>query len=327
MKIKFEDQNLYEMIFLSRKAKSADLNKIHSYLSIKYGISLEKGKYYSSNGKIIWDPEKHKEFKYRPTGLGRDDGNELYQKQSSNQADLFLTIGKNAIERTNVENHAVFDNNQFVIWSDDNKELSLKNDGDFDILQKNWEINFIGNKVPTKDYTIRILKETVNPDSLPIAYWMFLKKTDGSIQKIQGTEAEKYIVFNKVDFLNEFDSSDTAHFTFAISPLKNPKTESSGQNQNSGSRLPVSSGDLSLNLTKINLYPNPVKKGQIFTVTFPSMEGLGISIYDGAGRLVKLDNIDRKSTHYTGQLDVQSAYIINLIQDKKIIKTFKLIVD
>ncbi|MFP8895410.1 MULTISPECIES: T9SS type A sorting domain-containing protein [Chryseobacterium] len=327
LKIKFEDQNLYEMIFLSRKAKSADLNKIHSYLSIKYGISLEKGKYYSSNGKIIWDPEKHKEFKYRPTGLGRDDGNELYQKQSSNQADLFLTIGKNAIERTNVENHAVFDNNQFVIWSDDNKELSLKNDGDFDILQKNWEINFIGNKVPTKDYTIRILKETVNPDSLPIAYWMFLKKTDGSIQKIQGTEAEKYIVFNKVDFLNEFDSGDTAHFTFAISPLKNPKTESSGQNQNSGSRLPVSSGDLSLNLTKINLYPNPVKKGQIFTVTFPSMEGLGISIYDGAGRLVKLDNIDRKSTHYTGQLDVQSAYIINLIQDKKIIKTFKLIVD
>lgn len=327
LKIKFEDQNLYEMIFLPRKAKSSDLNKIHSYLSLKYGISLEKGKYYSSDGKVIWDPEKHKEFKYKPTGLGRDNGNELYQKQSSNQADLFLTIGKNAIERTNVENQAVFDNNQFVIWSDDNKELSLKNDGKFDILQKNWEINFIGNKVPTKDYTIRILKETVNPDSLPIAYWMFLKKPDGGIQKIQGTEAEKYIVFNKVDFLNEFDSGDSAHFTFAVSPLKTPKTENSGQNQNSGPGLPGNSNDLSLNLTKINLYPNPVKKGQTFTVTFPPMEGLGISIYDGAGRLVKLDNIDRKSTHYTGQLDVQSAYIINLIQDKKIIKTFKLIVD
>lgn len=325
LKIKFEDQNLYEMIFLPRKAKPSDLNKIHSYLSIKYGISLEKGKYYSSDGKIIWDPEKHKEFKYKPTGLGRDNGNELYQKQSSNQADLFLTIGKNSIERTNIENQAVFDNYQFVIWSDDNKELSLKNDGNFDILQKNWEINFIGNKVPTKDYTIRILKETVNPDSLPIAYWMFLKKPDGSIQKIQGIEAEKYIVFNKVDFLNEFDSGDTAHFTFAVSPLKSPKTES--QNQNSGLGLPKNSNDLSLNLTKINLYPNPVKKGQTFTVTFPPMEGLGISIYDGAGRLVKLDNIDRKSTHYTGQLDVQSAYIINLIQDKKIIKTFKLIVD
>ncbi|WP_426477548.1 T9SS type A sorting domain-containing protein [Chryseobacterium sp. CBSDS_008] len=327
LKIKFEDQNLYEMIFLPRKAKSLDLNKIHSYLSLKYGISLEKGKYYSSDGKIIWDPEKHKEFKYKPTGLGRDNGNELYQKQSSNQADLFLTIGKTTIERTNVENQAVFDNNQFVIWSDDNKELSLKNDGNFDILQKNWEINFIGNKVPTTDYMIRILKETVNPDSLPIAYWIFLKKPDGSIQKIQGAEAEKYIVFNKVDFLNEFDSGNTAHFTFAVSPLKDSKTEGAGQNQNSGTRLSSNNNDLSLNLTKINLYPNPVKKGQTFTVTFPPMEDLGISIYDGGGRLVKLDNIDRKSTHYTGQLDVQGVYIINLIQDKKVIKTFKLIVD
>ncbi|KAA2215627.1 T9SS type A sorting domain-containing protein [Chryseobacterium sediminis] len=325
LKIKFEDQNLYEMIFFPRKAKSSDLGKIHSYLSIKYGISLEKGKYYSSDGKVIWDPEKHKEFRYKPTGLGRDNGNELYQKQSSNQADLFLTIGKNSIERTNVENQAVFENNQFVIWSDDNNELVLKNDRNFDVLQKNWEINFIGNKVSKTDYSVRILKETVNPRSLPVAYWMFLKKPDGNIQKIQGSETANYIIFNKVDFLNDFDNGDTAHFTFAVSPLKEAKSE--GGNQKSDSGFSISSSELSLNMTKINLYPNPVKKGQTFTVTFPPMEGLGISIYDGAGRLVKFDNIDRKSNHYTGQLEVQSAYIINLIQDKKIIKTFKLIVD
>jgi hypothetical protein len=327
LKIKFDDQNLYEMIFLPRKAKSLDLNKIHSYLSIKYGISLEKAKYYSSDGKIIWDPEKHKEFKYKPTGLGRDNGNELYQKQSFNQADLFLTIGKNSIERTNVENQATFENNQFVIWCDDNKELALKNDGQFDVLQKNWEINFIGNKVSKTDYRVRILKETVNPASLPIAYWMFLKKPDGSIQKIQGTEAEKYIIFNKVDFLNEFDSGDIAHFTFAVSPLRDPKKGGANQNQNSGTELSANNSELSLNLTKINLYPNPVKKGQIFTVTFPPMEDLAISIYDGTGRLLKMENVDRKSNHYTSQLDVQSAYIINLTQNKRIIKTFKLIVD
>lgn len=327
LKIKFEDQNLYEMVFLPRKARSLDLNKIHSYLSIKYGISLEKGKYYSSDGKIIWDPEQHKEYKYKPTGLGRDNGNELYQKQSSNQADLFLTIGKNSIERTNVENQAIFDKNQFVIWSDDNKDLALKNDGSLDVLQKNWEISFIGNKVSKTDYSVRILKETVNPRSLPTAYWMLLKKPDGSIQKIQGVENEYYIFFNKVDFLNDFDSGDTAHFTFAVSPLKDQKRESTNPIQNSGPGSSINSSELSLELTKINLYPNPVKKGQIFTVTFPSMDGLEISIYDGTGRLVKLDNIDRKSNHYTGQLDVQSAYIINLTQNKKIIKTFKLIVD
>lgn len=327
LKIKFEDQNLYELIFIARKAKSADLNKIHSYLSIKYGISLEKGKYYSSDGKIIWDPEQHKEYKYKPTGLGRDNGNELYQKQSSNQADLFLTIGKNSIERTNVENEAIFDNHQFVIWSDDNKDLALKNDGVLDVLQKNWEINFIGKKVSKENYSVRILKETMNPGSLPVTYWMLLKKPDNSVQKVQGAENDKYITFNKVDFLNAFDNGDTAHFTFAVSPVKDQKRGDANSNQNSGSGSSVNSNELSLNQTQINLYPNPVKKGQTFTVTFPQMEGLEISIYDGAGRLVKLDNIDRKSNHYTGQLDVQGGFLINLTQNKKIIKTFKLIVD
>lgn len=126
LKIKFEDQNLYEMIFFPKKAKMMDLNKIHSYLAIKYGISLEKGKYYGSDGKVIWDPEKHPAYKYRPTGLGRDDGNELYQKQSSNQADPFLAIGMNDIKRANSENLTVIDNNNFVMWSDDNKAISLK---------------------------------------------------------------------------------------------------------------------------------------------------------------------------------------------------------
>ncbi|MGH1520732.1 T9SS type A sorting domain-containing protein [Chryseobacterium sp. JK1] len=325
LKIKFEDQNLYELIFIARKAKPVELNKIHSYLSIKYGISLEKGKYYSSDGKIIWDPEKHKEYRYKPTGLGRDNGNELYQKQSSNQSDLFLTIGKNSIERTNVENQATFDNYQFVIWSDDNKDLALKNDGTLNVLQKNWEINFIGNKVPKDNYSVRILKETMNPRTLPLTYWMLLKKPDNSVQKIQGAENDKYIIFNKVDFLNDFDNGETAHFTFAVSPVREQKAESAHSNQSSGSS--VNSTELSLNQTQINLYPNPVKKGQTFTVTFPPTEGLEISIYDGTGRLVKLDNIDRKSSHYTGQLEVQGAYIINLTQNKKIIKTFKLIVD
>lgn len=323
LKIKFEDQNLYEIIFLPKKAKILDLNKIHSYLSIKYGISLEKGKYYTSEGIIIWDPEKHKDFRYRPTGLGRDDGNELYQKQSSNQADSFLTIGKNDIKRTNIDNLATWNNYDFVIWSDDNKQMTLKKDGNFEVLERNWEINFIGPKVLKTDYKVRIQKGLVNPASLPTVYWMLLKNKEGKIQKIQGVEKENYIVFSNVDFISDFENDETAQFTFAISPLKDQKAE----NAASVSVSPINYNDFSIDLSKIVLYPNPVKKGQNFTIVFPPMENLEISIYDGAGRLVKMEGIGRKSTHYVGQLGVQSGYIINLTQNGKIIKTFKLIVD
>jgi hypothetical protein len=324
LKIRFEDQNLYEMIFLPRKAKTLDLNKIHSYLSIKYGISLEKGKYYGSDGKVIWDPEQHKDYKYRPTGLGRDDGNELYQKQSSNHADPFLAIGINNISRTNAENTTVLDNNNFVMWSDDNKGMALKNDRMLDVLERNWEINFIGNKIPKTGYQVRIIKETVNPKALPLSYWMLLKKDNGEIQKIAGLENGNYITFSKVDFINAFDTGNATHFSFAVSPLKDIKLENGNQDPRSNT---ISEKDISLDLTKIALYPTPVKKDQNFTIVFPPMENLIISIYDGGGRLVTLDKIGEKAKSYVNHLPVQSSYLINLTQNGKIIKTFKLIVD
>ncbi|MBB4807696.1 hypothetical protein HNP38_003012 [Chryseobacterium defluvii] len=322
LKIKFKDQNLYEMIFIPKRTKGLPLNKIHSYLSIKYGISLDQGKYFSSDGKVIWDPEKHKDYKYRPTGLGRDDGNELYQKQSSNQADQFLTIGRNDIMRTNTENKALLDNYDFMIWSDDNKEMALNRDSGLDVLQRNWEINFIGAAIPKTDYKVRINKATVNPGSKPLDYWMLVKSSNGDVAKFQGTADENFVTFSKVDFISNDEKADITYFTFAVSPSKE---KGSDTNANLGTQY--STNDLSLDLSKIVLYPNPVKKGQNFTILFPPMENLSVAIYDGSGRLVRLDKIDRKANHYVSQLSIQSAYIINLTQNGKIIKTFKLIVD
>lgn len=323
LKIKFDDQNLYEMIFIPKKASRTELNKIHSYLSIKYGISLAKGKYISSDGKLIWDPEKHKEFKFRPTGLGRDDGNELYQKQSSNQEDLFLAIGKGNIFKMNVENSSLFDQNNFVIWSDDNKEMGFKDEENLRILERNWEINFIGSTVPQKDYQVRIDKKKMNPDSLPLAYWMLLKNAAGEISKIQGAEKDDYILFDKVDFINEKSSALFDHFTFATGPM--PKT--TGNESGSSGSNPLNNETISLDLEGIKLYPNPVRAGQELTVVFPAMENLSISIYDGGGRLVKMEKIDPKSRSYHTSLRIQSSYLVSLVLGDKVIKTFKLIVD
>ncbi|MDR6157657.1 hypothetical protein QF023_001173 [Chryseobacterium sp. SLBN-27] len=323
--IKFADQNLYELIFMQKKAKAMDLNKIHSYLSIKYGISLEKGKYYNSDGKVIWDPEKHKDYQYRPTGLGRDEGNELNQKQSSNQADHFLAIGLNEIKRTNGDNLTILNNNNFVIWSDDNKSMSLRNEGNLNILERNWEINFIGNKVPKTNYEVRINKETVNPQLLPLSYWMLFKKDNGEIIKILGIENENHIVFKTVDFLNALNTGDTTHFTFAVS--SKDKIEEIPLYTYSNSENHYNESDLSLDVNTISLYPNPVKKDQNFTITFPPMDNLIISVYDGGGRLVLLDKISDRARSYNNHLSIQSSYIITLSQQGKIIKTFKLIVD
>ncbi|AZA75126.1 T9SS type A sorting domain-containing protein [Chryseobacterium indoltheticum] len=323
LQISFEDRNLYELIFIPRKSKPLDINKIHSYLSIKYGISLEKGKYYGSDGKIIWDPEKHKEFKNRPTGLGRDDGNELYQKQSCNQEDQFLSIGKTDIKNLNVENTSVFDHNNFVIWSDDDKKMSLKKDGNFDVLERNWEINFIGSTISKKDYKVRIDKKTINPDNLPLVYWMILKSENGVANKIQGVTDDNYVTFSKVNFIDEHDSDLFNRFTFAVTPLRSDTKDDLQISEGSE----ITMDQISLDLEQIVLYPNPVKKGAQFNVKFPPMENLNISIYDGGGRLVKLEKIDHKARSYSNSLTTESSYLVTLTKDGKVIKTFKLIVN
>ncbi|WP_426477464.1 T9SS type A sorting domain-containing protein [Chryseobacterium sp. CBSDS_008] len=322
LNIKLSDQNLHEMIFYPRRATVKELNNIHSYLSIKYGISLDNSKYYNSEGTVIWDPDKHRDFKARLTGMGRDDGNELYQKQSKNTEDGNLTIGLNEIKRTNAENPSHLNNNEFILWSDDNKDLNLSQDGNFSKLNRNWQINFLGSKVEKSNYSVRIEKSLLNPKSLQNIYWLFITNSAGDLRKVQGVEIDQYVLFNKVAFINDGEIGDTTFFTFAVSPKKDPKEEI-GANSNK----PVDPNSLSIDLDKIVLFPNPVKKGQNFTLRFPPMENLVVSIYDGAGRLVALDKVDKNSNHYFNQLPTQSGYLINLTQNGKIIKTFKLIVE
>ena len=84
---------------------------------------------------------------------------------------------------------------------------------------------------------------------------MLLKKDNGEIKKIQGIENESYVTFNKVDFLDAFDSGDKAHFTFAVSE-KDKKGNEINPRSNSGSQY--SEKDLSLDVNQILLYPNPV---------------------------------------------------------------------
>lgn len=79
---------IHEFIFFNIDLDDLQMNKIHTYLAIKYGVTLDHsaggtdGDYTSTNGITIWDaslaPEYHKDV----IGIGRDDAEGLNQKQS-----------------------------------------------------------------------------------------------------------------------------------------------------------------------------------------------------------------------------------------------------
>lgn len=84
-----------EIIVYDKLLNRKQINKIESYLAIKYGISLPlTSNYYNSNGGIIWDPLQHKGFEHNLTSIGKDKNTNLNQLQSRNEySDVNLTLG------------------------------------------------------------------------------------------------------------------------------------------------------------------------------------------------------------------------------------------
>jgi energy-converting hydrogenase Eha subunit F len=111
---------------------AADINKIESYLAVKYGLTLSNsgggtnGNYTSGAGTTIWDASIGSGYHNNVIGIGRDDNSSLLQKQSQ-QADLAtrIYIGS-AIAGSNFSNTGSFSTDaQFVMIGNDNATAAL----------------------------------------------------------------------------------------------------------------------------------------------------------------------------------------------------------
>lgn len=314
VQIERKTQDIYELIFTQKRIKPSDLQKIHSYLSIKYGISLSKGKYVDSDGKTIWDPKKNKNYLYRLTGIGRDDSNELYQKQSSNQEDLILTISLGEIQNKNVENRSVIPDRNFLVWADNNKDLKLTKKQDLIALNREWKLNFIGKELSRKGYVIRIIKSLLNPDDNRYLEYLAILDNETDEHRFMGEEVGNYIIFRNIEF--DLNKDNSALLSFAVkSGISKPNEEI---------RFPEKDEFSSQNIL---LYPNPVRPEKDFHIVFPPIKGLVIDIFDTSGRKISSTPIEPEATHFTSQLRVQGMYIINIVVNGKTLKTLKLLVE
>jgi hypothetical protein len=103
---------------------NANLARIHSYLAIKYGITLDQTtaqNYINSGSTAVWSAAVNAGYQHNIAGIGRDDQGGLYQRQSRSvnpgQQVLISTTG---LANMNVANTGTLTNNQFLIWGDNN---------------------------------------------------------------------------------------------------------------------------------------------------------------------------------------------------------------
>jgi len=119
------DANIGEVIFYNTTPSAADINRIESYLAVKYGITRGGNtgtsatyNYLSSASTTIWNKTTNSGFNNDIAGIGRDDASALFQKQSSSvNNNEPVTVGLTSIATSNALNANTFSADQsFLIW-------------------------------------------------------------------------------------------------------------------------------------------------------------------------------------------------------------------
>ncbi|RYD96697.1 MAG: hypothetical protein EOP54_13085, partial [Sphingobacteriales bacterium] len=106
----------------------ANLEKIHSYLAVKYGITLTSTQsYLTSANQVVWNAASNTGFTNNIFGLGRDNASGLHQKQSkSTNTNQKLVFGNaSALFSTNAANTNSLSDGQFLLIGDNGLKQSL----------------------------------------------------------------------------------------------------------------------------------------------------------------------------------------------------------
>lgn len=244
-----------EVLVFDRNLSNSDIQKVETYLSIKYGVTINdisEKNYISSLNDILWDSKKNKNYNYRITGIGRDDAFELYQKQSRNSNGGTITVAMDSLKLTNNFNTGVIENGNFLLWGDNNQELKFK---DADLLSQHPKRDMLRIwKVQNKRAQNQFLKTNVyavlpvQPPGTSIKLRIFQNEnnyqndisTDITGKKINDT----LYVFK--DILWNIDNDGMDYFTFNLDD----------EQSNVNIQLVSTCEDLGNNLVKISVPTN-----------------------------------------------------------------------
>ncbi|WP_149304987.1 LamG-like jellyroll fold domain-containing protein [Pareuzebyella sediminis] len=125
----YSDIHLSELIVFNTDLSETERQKVHTYLSLKYGVTLDQTSginYLASDGTVIWDASNNTGYEKDIFGIGRDDDSGLNQKVSKSvNSGAILTMALNA-DFTSANNDA----GRSTEHTNDKQFLILSNNGE-----------------------------------------------------------------------------------------------------------------------------------------------------------------------------------------------------
>jgi hypothetical protein len=219
---------LAELIIFDRVISAEERQKVESYLSLKYGISLAPlpfATYWDASGQIVRNGKKYSNFGWHIAGLGRDDAGGFYQKQSENTSETpILTLSAGKLASTNMDNKSIIEDKSYLVWGDDNGTLKVlieKKPGQPRFLHRTWKMTNSGNveKVKTNlHFNARLTDADLQSGEV---WYMTIDRSGKDKFSVGETEfipvnqftASELAVFENI----QWPGTETA-FTFALAP-------------------------------------------------------------------------------------------------------------
>lgn len=226
----YVDCDLGEIILYSGALTAAEINRVESYLAIKYGITRGGNtgtsatyNYVNSAGTVIWNKTTNAGYNNDIAGIGRDDNSALVQKQSiSVNNNESVSMGLVSIDASNAANANTFSsNNSFVMWGNDGgaQQTVWSDAGCFNSLpsgvqariQRKWKA-----QVTNFTQTVTIGFETsALVNYTPLTNLRLLVDNDGSDWTNATAYSGAVLDGSRVEFPGITLSSGTPYFTLA----------------------------------------------------------------------------------------------------------------
>lgn len=278
--IEEEDQTyIYEFIYVNKEFSAQDHQKIQTYLSVKYGISLiDAANYYDEVVGYLWSDIS--DFNHDITGIGRNDYYQLNTTSTTNSVQNQYTLSASHL-----------DNHEYVFVGSDKGAWKVVSLGMTNVIEKKFK--FKATHTTDLDFTFTINTNLLEGAKNNVSYVMY--KNDDFTQPIAiGVERN-----GQVDFrLQASQLDENAAYTIGYA------TKSTGE-------FVFQKGD-------INVYPNPAKIGENITIdfNFQNKTEVEVYVYQVDGKLIqrkKLGAIDR--SQFTTQLQQSGTYVFAVVSN------------
>lgn len=315
------------------------INQWMSYLAVKYGITLRKMSYLSSDKTVTWNSDTLPEFSNAVAGLGRDDAFGLYQKQSY-FLDNQIIIGLSELSLRNEENNGEMENGNFLMFGADAQGFSEANTLYLDLFENDTTVLRYG------DGLAKITGENISqiPTFMQVDASQWENDLSSSTLLIDRSGSGNYALDNievylptNIDTVNNIlyfnqiywdtDGSGCDRFCFVNLNLADIDVTSGRSMETSSSGEQCSdNGNNGENTGHYLLYPNPNNGYFNLSAHYPFATPLVINIFTSEGKMVQhLERAAQTSHFIEGNITIKGQYLIEIItNDEK--KTVKMIV-